>query len=344
MPITEMLFTIEKYAIRLSSRFLRRCFSKNVDVLSTDAEELMLHRNHNFISVSREDEKCLNIAILGAPNVGKSTLVNQLIKRSVCAISCKVHTTQAKADAIYSENNTQLIFMDTPGMVSPGELKRFKLAKSFERDPNASLKTADIIGLVQDVDNTFARDKINPNIFKLLKNMEDKIPMILIFNKVDRLKKKNTLLDLAKVLTKSKNSLKFTDVFMISALTGDGVDDLRTYLLDSAKPRKWHYEEHIYSNQTCEDIIQQTVRAKLLDNLPQEMPYNMQVKLEHFDPGPDDSVSTLVSVTCPNKRICSILFRRKGERLRNIALMAEQELRHAFRTPVKLKINVQSAT
>ncbi|XP_011153795.1 GTPase Era, mitochondrial isoform X3 [Harpegnathos saltator] len=247
-----MLFKIENYAIRLSSRFLRRCFSKNFDVQPADVKEFVSHPNRNFLSTCQECEKCLKIAILGAPNAGKSTLINQLIKRTICPTSSKVHTTQAKADAVYSEGNTQLIFVDTPGVVS-------------------------------------------------------------------------------------KN------VFMISALTGDGVDDLRTYLLDSAKPREWYYKRHVYSNQTCEDIIQQTVRAKLLDNLPQEIPYNMQVKLEHFDPSPDDSVSASVSVTCSTKRICGILLKFKGNRLRNIARTAEEELRHAFRTSVKLKINVQSA-
>ncbi|EFN88431.1 GTP-binding protein era-like protein [Harpegnathos saltator] len=261
----------------------------------------------------------------------------------ICPTSSKVHTTQAKADAVYSEGNTQLIFVDTPGVVSKSELKQYNLATSFQKDPKTSLQAADIIGVIQDSYNIFARNKINSNILQLLKDLDNEIPMILIFNKVDILKRKDILLHLITILAKSKNSLKFADVFMISALTGDGVDDLRTYLLDSAKPREWYYKRHVYSNQTCEDIIQQTVRAKLLDNLPQEIPYNMQVKLEHFDPSPDDSVSASVSVTCSTKRICGILLKFKGNRLRNIARTAEEELRHAFRTSVKLKINVQSA-
>lgn len=145
----------------------------------------------------------------------------------MCATSNKVHTTQAKADAIYSEGNTQLVFMDTPGMISTSESKRYHLTTNFRRDPKNSLQTADVIGLVQDSHNVFTRHKINPDIRELLEKVEDKIPTILIFNKVDRLKKKDTLLHLVTVLTKASNSLKFTDVFMISALNGDGVDDLR---------------------------------------------------------------------------------------------------------------------
>lgn len=138
-----------------------------------------------------------------------------------------MHTTQTKADAIYSEGDTQLIFMDTPGMVSTKEFKRYKLATNFQTDPKVSLNAADIVGIVQDAQNVFTRDKINPNILELLTQINKEIPTLLIFNKVDLLKKKHILLHLVNVLTKSKISLEFSDVFMVSALTGDGVDDLR---------------------------------------------------------------------------------------------------------------------
>lgn len=142
-----------------------------------------------------------------------------------------MHTTQAKANAIYSEDDTQLIFTDTPGAVSESELKRFKLANSFKIDPKVSSKKADIIGIVQDTQNVYTRNRIDQNILKLLtEDIRNKIPMILILNKVDKLKKKDVLLHLVNVLTKSKNSLNFCDIFMVSALTGDGVDDLRVSL------------------------------------------------------------------------------------------------------------------
>lgn len=115
-------------------------------------------------------------------------------------------------------------------------------------------------------------------------------------------------------------------------------------MLDSAKPRAWEYEENIYSDDTCENIIQQTVRAKLLDILPNEIPYRLKVKLEHLDPAPDDSISALVSIICPNKRIACLLTRGSDNRIGQIAVMSEEALRHAFRTSVRLKLNVQSPT
>lgn len=118
--------------------------------------------------------------------------------------------------------------MDTPGMVSTKELKRYKLADTFRNDPKVSLATADIVGIVQDAQNIYTRDKINPNILGLLtEDIINKIPMILIFNKVDKLKKKEILLQLVNIMIKNSKSLKFSDIFMVSALTGDGTDDLR---------------------------------------------------------------------------------------------------------------------
>jgi len=146
----------------------------------------------------------------------------------VCPSSSKAHTTRAKARAIYSEDDTQLIFMDTPGMVSIKECKQFQLASSFRDDPMACLKTSDIVGIVQDVHNVYTRSKIDPNILKLLtEDIKDKISLILILNKIDKLKKKDTLLHLVNILNNGKNSLNFCDIFMISALTGDGINDLR---------------------------------------------------------------------------------------------------------------------
>lgn len=344
-----MLFTIERFMVRASSRYLRRCFSKSVGTSASESQEFIAESNHNFATVPL-NQKSLRIAILGAPNVGKSTLVNKLIKRPVCPASFKVHTTQTKADAIYCEDDTQLIFTDTPGVVSTKIYKRYKLADSFKQDPKVSLKAADIVGIVQEADNIYTRHKIDNNILELLtENVRNKITMILIFNKVDKLKKKEVLLQLVDILVKKNNFLNFSDIFMVSALTGDGIDDLRTYLLDSAKPRDWQYERHMYTSHKCEDIIKQTVRAKLMDILPHEIPYILDIKIDYFETDPDDNIITAVSITCPRKNIAKLLIRRFknkliGSRIKQVAVMVEEELRNAFRTSVRLKLTVNFPT
>lgn len=116
-------------------------------------------------------------------------------------------------------------------MVSKKESKKFKLTNSFRTNPENSLRAADIVGIVQDGENIYTRHKIDPNILELLtEDIRNQVSIILIINKVDRLKKKEILLDLVNTLTKSKKSPDFYDVFMISALTGDGIDDLRVNL------------------------------------------------------------------------------------------------------------------
>lgn len=118
--------------------------------------------------------------------------------------------------------------MDTPGIVSQKDCKQYHLSSTFTKDPKTCLDKSDIVGIVQDVQNIYTRDKINPNVLELItEDVRSKIPMILILNKIDRVKKKEVLLHLVNVLTGSKNSLDFSDVFMLSALTGDGIDDLR---------------------------------------------------------------------------------------------------------------------
>lgn len=145
----------------------------------------------------------------------------------ICPTSSKVHTTMHKAEAIYTEGNTQIIFMDTPGLVLSNEIKTYKLLKTFSEDPKNAITNADVIGIIQDVTNVYTRYKFENFVLNYIKNKMEDTSLLMIFNKVDKLKKKEVLLDLTRILTNNNNYPKFDDIFMISALNGDGVDDLR---------------------------------------------------------------------------------------------------------------------
>lgn len=145
----------------------------------------------------------------------------------ICPTSSKVHTTIHKAEAIHTEGNTQIIFMDTPGLVMAKEIKTYKLLKTFDEDIKNAITNADVIGIIQDVTNVYTRYKLEDFVLNYIKNKVKDIPLLMIFNKVDKLKKKNILLDLTRMLTNNSNYPKFDDIFMISALNEDGVDDLR---------------------------------------------------------------------------------------------------------------------
>ncbi|CAK9823101.1 GTPase Era, mitochondrial [Anthophora retusa] len=291
--------------------------------------------------ILQENKKLLKVALLGLPNVGKSTLVNQLTRRMVCPTSSKVHTTMHKAEAVYTEGDTQIIFIDTPGLITPKEFKDYKLAETFKQDPENSINEADLVGIIQDVTNVHTRHKFHDIILETLKNKREDAQLLLILNKVDKLKKKLILLDITRILTNTENYLKFDDIFMVSALTGNGVDDLRNYLLDSAKANNWKYKENTYINQPIETIIEETVRAKLMDVLPAEMPYKIKIKVEHCDFTDDGGITSIVLLECPRKNYVKSLFKYNRFKIKYVAHKAETELRHAFRNTVCVRLNVQ---
>lgn len=339
-----MLFTVENGLTRVGSCIIRRFLStvvsndyKGIDIVNNKSE----NNDDSVVSFNMKRKKSLKIAILGEPNVGKSTLINNLINRSVCPMSSKVHTTKFKSNAIYVEEDTQLVFVDTPGLVTAGEYKKYALNKSFKDDPTMSVQVADVVGIVHDASNVYRRFTIKNNVLELVKNLTPEIPLLLILNKVDMVKEKKILLDITTALINKKDMPKFKDIFMLSALTKDGTEDLKNYLLDLAKSKEWEYDEDIYTDQSPESIIRHTVRAKLLDALPHDLPYKLKVELEHFEICPDGTVSAIVIIACPKERYRKLLVRGKGNRIKNIARFAEEELRHAFRCNVLLRLSVQ---
>ncbi|XP_063983669.1 GTPase Era, mitochondrial [Diachasmimorpha longicaudata] len=342
-----MLVTLCRRVLRVDRSLLRFC-SVNAEHVVTNPSGSEGHPDDDFIvdqsfeigRLRREEDKCLRIAILGLPNAGKSTLVNQLVGRQICAMSGKAHTTRSKTNVIYSEGDTQLIFMDTPGLVTTRDFKKFKLEPSFKSDIDKSLERADIVGVVQDAAHPFKRHKIDVRVIEALKRTRPGVTSILILNKVDRVKPKKELLKLVDLLTGENNWPNFSDIFMISALQNDGVDDLRAYLLDSAKSRDWDFSTNQITDAPTEKIVERTVKAKFMDALPDELPYTLNIQTEHLGVLPDNSMTAIVNVHCPSDRISKLVLGPGGSRVKKVSLAAEQELSNAFRTTVRLKIAV----
>ncbi|XP_024941796.1 GTPase Era, mitochondrial isoform X2 [Cephus cinctus] len=338
-----MLIAIERMTTRVRWSMLRH-FSTVTDTANIITSDIPIAANEDYTGIRRENLKSLNVAVLGMPNAGKSTLVNQLVCRPICPTSKKVHTTRVKASAIYCEDDTQLVFMDTPGLVTKQEKNRYTLEESFIKDPRMALINADVVGVIQDVSNIYTRDKINKKILEILNDTSSTIPSLLILNKVDTVKKKQMLLELTKALISKDGWPNFSDVFMVSALTGDGINDLREYLLASAKSRDWKYDPETFSDQPPEKILERVVQSKLLDTLPKELPYQMKLEIEHFDYCDDGSISALVIIYVASKRISSLLVGSRGGRIREIAVQAEQQLCNAFQRSVRLRLYAKVKT
>ncbi|KAL1274843.1 hypothetical protein QQF64_027657 [Cirrhinus molitorella] len=147
-----------------------------------------------------ENAKSLKVAIVGAPNAGKSTLTNQLLGRKLFAVSEKVHTTRSRAVGVLTENDTQVILLDTPGLTTPVKAKRHHLEQSLVEDPFESIKEADLVVVLVDMSDKWTRSKLDYEVLKCLALNSD-VPAILVLNKVDLLKNKTLLLDITAELT-----------------------------------------------------------------------------------------------------------------------------------------------
>ncbi|XP_069689113.1 GTPase Era, mitochondrial [Periplaneta americana] len=355
-----------------------RCHNKKV--VSEDLDRLSNHGH---------ESRLLKIAVIGVPNVGKSTVINQLVGRRVCSISSKVHTTRCKARAIAVDGNTQLVFLDTPGLVNSDESHRHHLERAFHTDGEEALLEADVIGVIHDVSNNWTRDRLDPKVLRLL-HLYPRKHSFLILNKIDALKSKRKLLDIIRLLTNGslagqqkeldedspsiinytadtdeehkvgvenqqlselqvKRKVKtergwshFEEVFMVSALMGDGIKDVKDYLLHIAEPSPWLFPASQFTDQPSETVVIDTVRAKLLDYLPQEVPYNLVTSMEYFETSEDGKITAIVRVDCPSLHLEKLVVGLRGRRIRIIAREAEQELQSTFRQHLILKVVVTS--
>ncbi|KAG7162674.1 GTPase Era-like, partial [Homarus americanus] len=149
---------------------------------------------------SPPDACLLKVAIVGVPNCGKSTLINKLMGWRVCSVSSKVHTTELCARAVRNIGSTQLVFLDTPGLVTPQEITKHNLKRSLMTEAELSLQEADLMAVVHDVSNHFTRYCLQPRVLRLLA-LYPTIPSVLILNKVDKSKCKQNLLELTRMLT-----------------------------------------------------------------------------------------------------------------------------------------------
>ncbi|XP_020659156.3 GTPase Era, mitochondrial [Pogona vitticeps] len=192
-----------------------------------------------------DNPKVLKIAIIGAPNAGKSTLSNQLLGRKVFPVSQKVHTTRQNALGVITKEDTQLIILDTPGLTTPFKRKRHHLEDSLLYDPFRSLKEADLVVVVVDVSDTFTQNRLHPQVLKALHSVPE-IPSILVLNKVDLLKKRQHLLHLVTKLTEGMVHGKAVPITSrLKARSSPPADDetpkdsqaLETYTNGMEKPR-----------------------------------------------------------------------------------------------------------
>ncbi|XP_073902584.1 GTPase Era, mitochondrial isoform X3 [Castor canadensis] len=326
-----------------------------------------------------ENPRILRVVLLGTPNAGKSTLSNQLLGRKIFPVSKKVHTTRCQALGVITEKEAQVILLDTPGIISPVKQKRHHLECSLLEDPWKSMESADLVVVLVDVSDKWTRNQLSPQLLQCLTQFSQ-IPSILVLNKVDCLKQKSVLLELTAALTegivngkklnmrqafcsypgthcpspaaKDPNTQPvanpqrigwpyFQEIFMLSALSQADVNILKQYLLAQAQPGPWEFHSEVLTNQTPEEICTNKVREKLLEHLPEEVPYSVQQKTVLWEEGPSGELVIQQNLLVSKESHMRILIGQKGHLISQIAQEVGRDLMDIFLCEVHIRLSVK---
>ena len=269
------------------------------------------------------------IAVVGAPNVGKSTLVNRLVGTKVTIVSPKVQTTRVRVLGICMAGRTQLVFIDTPGIFRPRRrLDRAMVAAAWD-----GVAAADITLLL--VDATRGLDADTRRITGSRRSAD--APLVLAINKID-LVRKPALLTLTGALNREGD---FERCFMISALTGDGVDDLLGFLTQAMPEGPWHFPEDQVSDMPMRLLAAEITREQLYLQLHRELPYAAAVETEAWEEAGDGSVTIrqVVYIERPSQK--AIVLGKGGRRVKSLGETARKELEAILERRVHLFLFVK---
>jgi GTP-binding protein Era len=272
---------------------------------------------------------CGFVALIGAPNAGKSTLLNGLVGSKVSIISHKVQTTRALIRGIAVEGQSQLIFVDTPGIFSP----RRRLDRAMVTTAWSGAHEADLVGVLID-----SRKGVDEEAEGILARLGDvKPPKLLILNKIDVVAKE-ALLDLAKA---ANAAAKFEATFMVSALTGDGVADLKVWLAQRVPPGPWLYPPEQMSDAPIRQLAAEITREKLFERLHQELPYHSTVETESWKElrAGDIRIEQTIYVERESQR--KIVLGKGGQTIKAIGEAARREIAEIVEAKVHLFLFVK---
>jgi GTP-binding protein Era len=279
--------------------------------------------------LNEEPTRCGFAAIIGAPNAGKSTLINTLAGYKVAIVSHKVQTTRSRIRAIVIEGRSQIIFVDTPGIFEP----RRRLDEAMVQAAWSGASDADVIlcivdsraGLTQDVDRM------------LNKLAEDRLRAVLVLNKID-LVKREALLDLS---AKLNATFPFIETFMVSAASGDGVDRLKRQLAQMMPEGPWLYPEDQIADVPMRLLASEITREKIYERLHQELPYASTVETESWEEREDGSVRIDQVIFVERESQRKIVLGKGGQMIKEIGKRARDELGQLLERRVHLFLFVK---
>lgn len=274
-------------------------------------------------------EHCGLVTVLGAPNAGKSTLVNALVGQKVAIVSPKAQTTRTRLLGIAIEGETQIILVDTPGIFAPNR----RLDRAMVQAAWGGAQSADIIALVVD-----AKGGLGPKVDILVDQLSERSePKLLILNKVDVADKARLLVHAERL----NQALSFDETFFISAKSGDGLAEFKSNLAARMPEGPWHFPADQVSDATDRMLAAEVTREQLYHQLHAELPYASAVETEKYSEREDGSVEIHQQIFVERSSQRAIVLGKGGSRLKEIGSAARAELKELLGVPVHLYLHVK---
>ena len=276
-------------------------------------------------------KKTAFIAIVGKPNVGKSSILNKILKQKIAIVSSKPQTTRTRIMGVLTENDTQLVFIDTPGLHNP----RNSLDKYMLRSVNESVAGVDVCVLVVEANKDISQEELQ--LTEKFKSMD--IPAILAVNKIDTLKDKSVL---AKQISDLSELYDFESIVPCSAQTGSGMDDLKSELNKLAYESDFMFDEDTLTDQPERVIAAEIIREKLLRLLDKEIPHGSAVFVERMKERTDSNIIDIDAVIyCERESHKGIIIGKGGSMLKKVGTYARQDMEKFFDCKINLQIWVK---
>ncbi len=282
-----------------------------------------------MVELAEPSRRCGFVALIGAPNAGKSTLLNALVGAKISIVTPKVQTTRALIRGIAIEGAAQLIFVDTPGIFVP----RRRLDRAMVGSAWGSTQDADVVALLIDSHKGVEEDEE-----AILRKLADiRAPKVLVLNKVDTVQKPK-LLALAQSLNERA---AFAATFMVSARSGDGVTDLKRFFAAHVPEGPWLYPEDQISDAPLRQLAAEITREKLFLRLHQELPYHSTVETEIWKELRDGAVRIEQTIYVERESQRKIVLGKGGQTIKAIGAAARTEIAASIEHPVHLFLFVK---
>ena len=270
------------------------------------------------------------VAIVGRPNVGKSTLMNSIIGQKIAIMSSKAQTTRKRIETVYTCDEGQIVFLDTPGM----NRSRNKLGDFMVNEVTGGLSDADVVmWIVEPEDHISRREQEIADKLSGLKK-----PVILIVNKIDSIKEE----DVFKAIEVYKDAMEFADIVPVSALKDKNRDELIKVILRHLPEGPMYYDEETVTEETERDICAELIREQALQKLDKEIPHGIAVEIDSMKERPDGRITDIeATIICERDSHKGIIIGKGGAMLKRIGTGARIEMEKLLMTKVNLKLFVK---